>query len=152
MKNILRLYDVEMETAAKESKTIRKMTGVEYCQCPIGYTGLSCELCSPGYRRINDVCERCDCNNHAESCDARTGQCVNCLHHTTGSKCDRCLSGYYGNPTLGTPYDCKRCACPLEIPSNNFSPTCNAVSTSDGRKDYICNSCPRGYAGDKCER
>lgn len=74
------------------------------------------------------------------------------MHHTTGRKCDRCLRGYYGNATIGTPDDCKPCACPLESPENNFSPTCYAVQTPTGDSDYACDQCPEGYEGKKCER
>lgn len=74
------------------------------------------------------------------------------MHHTTGLKCDRCKRGFYGNATIGTPDDCKPCACPLESPENNFSPTCYAIQTPSGDSDYICDQCPEGYEGPKCER
>ncbi|XP_067126672.1 LOW QUALITY PROTEIN: laminin subunit alpha lam-3-like [Centruroides vittatus] len=151
------LKDIGLETASKTSKSLKKMIAVEKCICPLGYTGLSCELCVPGFRRVNStlpggVCQKCDCYNHAESCDAITGECQNCLHHTTGDKCDRCLPGYYGDAREGTSGDCKRCACPLENPENNFSPTCREISPEAGVKDYICLLCPPGYEGNKCER
>lgn len=47
----------------------------------------------------------------------------------------------------GTPNDCKKCACPLEDSTNNFSPTCK----SDDDGGYVCTDCPEGYAGDHCE-
>ncbi|CAL1296819.1 unnamed protein product [Larinioides sclopetarius] len=152
-----RLHNIGMEIAAKESKSLRKIGSVEKCVCPVGYAGLSCELCAPGYKsvtgpKIGHICERCDCYNHAESCDNPDGRCENCMHHTAGRKCDHCVRGYYGNATVGTPDDCKPCACPLENPENNFSPTCYAVQTSNGDSDYICNQCPEGYEGNKCER
>ncbi|GIY26654.1 laminin subunit alpha-2 [Caerostris darwini] len=152
-----RLHNIGMEIASKDSKSLRKIGSVEKCVCPVGYAGLSCELCAPGYKsvtgpKIGHVCERCDCYNHAESCDNDYGRCENCMHHTTGRKCDRCIRGYYGNATIGTPDDCKPCACPLENPENNFSPTCYAVQTPTGDSDYICNQCPEGYEGNKCER
>ncbi|XP_055952530.1 laminin subunit alpha-1-like isoform X1 [Argiope bruennichi] len=152
-----RLHNIGMEIAAKESKSLRKIGSVEKCVCPVGYAGLSCELCASGYKsvtgpKIGHICERCDCYNHAESCDNPDGRCENCMHHTTGRKCDHCVRGYYGNATVGTPDDCKPCACPLENPENNFSPTCYAIQTSTGDSDYICNQCPEGYEGNKCER
>ena len=36
--------------------------------------------------------------------------------------------GFYGNAKFGRPNDCKPCKCPLEIPSNNFSPECQVHS------------------------
>ena len=54
--------------------------GVELCDCPDGYTGFSCQLCSPGYFSVREdsgspICEPCDCNGHAETCHPKTGAC-----------------------------------------------------------------------------
>ena len=51
-------------------------SGVEECQCPDGYSGLSCEKCDTGYYRDeSDVssgplgaCKPCPCNDNQESC------------------------------------------------------------------------------------
>ncbi|XP_064486467.1 laminin subunit alpha lam-3-like [Ornithodoros turicata] len=150
------MSDIALPVASRESKSVKKMTSVEMCQCPPGYGGLSCELCAPGYRRVNDTlvggrCESCDCNNHAESCDASLGRCYNCLHFTTGEKCHKCLPGYYGNPLLGFPDDCKPCACPL-ADDDRFSPACRSVLTTSGESDYVCTECPPNHSGNKCER
>lgn len=147
------MYNVEMEQASKDSKSLNKQTGAESCDCPEGYMGLSCLECAPGYRRVNNIlvggrCEKCNCNNHAESCDPFTGECSECLHNTEGAGCSKCKKGYYGDPTRGTPEDCKPCACPLTLSSNNFSPTCVLTEKGD---DYICDACIEPYAGDKCE-
>lgn len=46
--------------------------------------------CAYGYTRQPNngtslgLCVACNCNNHADSCDAETGQCIQCLNHTTG--------------------------------------------------------------------
>lgn len=74
-----------------------------------------------------------------------------------GSKCDTCVPGFYGNPRMGTINDCKRCKCPLEISSNNFSPTCQMATIdydkySISPEEYVCDACPKGYAGPHCER
>uniref|UniRef100_A0A1B0D2T9 Uncharacterized protein n=1 Tax=Phlebotomus papatasi TaxID=29031 RepID=A0A1B0D2T9_PHLPP len=152
---------------------------VEKCECPPGYEGFSCETCAFGYVRIVEKssaheklgkCIPCDCNGHAETCDFDTGRCSECLHNTFGERCERCALGYYGNALEGNVDDCKRCACPLEESSNNFSPSCQ-VKTHDinpvhnfvsmdgvftqvnfSADDYICTQCPPGYSGDKCER
>lgn len=156
---------------------------VEQCKCPIGYTGLSCERCAFGYARVLEnstshelvaKCVPCNCNNHAETCDIRTGECSKCLHNTIGEGCERCAVGFYGNPRYGTPNDCQRCACPLEDESNNFSTHCQLkelsldihhtlnnelmiegsavidIAESDG--DYICTQCPEGHVGEHCEK
>lgn len=83
---------------------------VEQCTCPAGHIGLSCELCSPGYKRSSsgiylNICEPCECNGHSDSCNSETGVCEDCKHGTTGDNCEYCIRG--GNATHGTPYDCE---------------------------------------------
>lgn len=75
-----------------------------------------------------------------------------CEHHTTGPKCDRCMTGYYGDATRGTPNDCKKCACPLTEASNQFSPNCQLDDPKKPEGNYVCTQCPVGYTGDHCER
>ncbi|XP_072763928.1 laminin subunit alpha-1 isoform X2 [Anoplolepis gracilipes] len=133
---------------------------VEVCECPEGYTGMSCEICAWGYVSVSTngsdhkdhhICVKCDCNSHAGSCDLVMDECEMCEHHTTGPKCDRCAAGYYGIATRGTNEDCKKCACPLSIDSNNFSPSCQLDESTDINSGYVCTQCPEGYTGDHCE-
>ncbi|XP_010705705.1 laminin subunit alpha-2-like [Meleagris gallopavo] len=153
MNAIYRLNGVSIE-ATDYSSTGRKLaSSVELCDCPRGYDGTSCEYCWPQHRRVNGtifggICTPCTCFGHAESCDNITGECLDCKHNTGGSYCDRCLPGFYGDPTKGTAEDCQLCACPLNIPSNNFSPTCHF----DRSHGLICDECPVGYVGPRCER
>ncbi|CAD7085668.1 unnamed protein product [Hermetia illucens] len=142
---------------------------VEECQCPPGYSGLSCETCTFGYVRIYEnsttheligKCIPCGCNGHSASCDLESGQCGECTHNTFGETCERCKMGYYGNAMHGTSSDCKRCACPRLEESNNFSPSCQLKRLSldtnqyelDSDEDYVCTQCPDGYIGDHCEQ
>ncbi|XP_067402829.1 laminin subunit alpha-2 isoform X2 [Emydura macquarii macquarii] len=153
MDAIYRLSGVSLETADRYSTGRKVASAVEVCQCPPGYSGTSCESCWPGQRRVNGtifggICEQCTCFSHAEFCDDITGECLDCKHNTGGPYCDRCLPGFYGDPTKGTTEDCQLCACPLTIPSNNFSPTCHL----DRSHGLICDECPLGYAGPRCER
>lgn len=120
----------------------------ENCQCPEAYTGLSCEECSQGFARSSglntDSCVRCDCNNQTLDCDPVTGSCFNCQGNTEGDRCERCIPGYYGDPT--TNIDCLPCQCPLL--NNNFSPTC-FLNETDGQS--TCDNCAQGYTGRNCE-
>ncbi|XP_071997663.1 laminin subunit alpha-2 isoform X3 [Engystomops pustulosus] len=150
---IYRLSSVTIEVASESSPSGRTASDVEICQCPPGYSGTSCESCLPGFRRVNGTlfggkCEPCRCFGHSESCDDITGFCKNCKHNTYGRYCDYCLPGFYGNPTDGTDEDCLPCACPLSIASNNFSPTCHL----DPSRGLVCDACPPGYTGPRCER
>lgn len=139
------LDDVELETAHRGAPG-RPATWIEHCTCPEGYLGQFCESCAPGFRHSPSgggpfmPCIPCDCNKHAEICDAETGRCI-CQHNTTGETCDQCARGYYGNALGGTPYDCKKCPCPndgacLQMPDDSI----------------ICLECPMGYYGARCEQ
>ncbi|XP_070273773.1 laminin subunit alpha-2 [Myotis yumanensis] len=150
---IYRLSSVGLDSAVPYPTDGGFASAVEVCQCPPGYTGSSCESCWPRHRRINGtifggICEPCQCFGHADSCDDITAECLNCRDHTGGPYCNKCLPGFYGDPTKGTAEDCQPCACPLNIPSNNFSPTCHL----DRSLGLICDECPVGYAGPRCER
>lgn len=68
---------------------------VEQCDCPQGYTGLSCESCDFGFVRAYEnitateklgICLPCACNGHAETCDLTTKKCNECTHNTTGER------------------------------------------------------------------
>ncbi|KAG1688578.1 Laminin subunit alpha-2 [Nymphon striatum] len=151
------LNEVTVDVGSKYAFSKKKMNLVEKCECPPGYSGLSCENCLHGYRKVNRTlfggeCVKCNCNQHAERCDPNTGACINCLHYTTGPQCERCEYGYYGDATRGKPDDCKPCACPSKDP-NNFSDTCTAAFSPTGDViDYTCSNCEIGYMGDKCQR
>ncbi|XP_071052422.1 basement membrane-specific heparan sulfate proteoglycan core protein isoform X15 [Onthophagus taurus] len=95
---------------------------VEECRCPVGYSGLSCELCAPGYTRHES--------------GAWLGKCY---------KIETCAPGEYGDPNRGIP--CRPCPCPHTNPPNQFGRTCSLQS--DG--DVICD-CPAGYIGKRCDQ
>ncbi|XP_066555448.1 laminin subunit alpha-2 [Amia ocellicauda] len=150
---IYRLSSATLEVAAPHSSTGSVATAVEICRCPPGYSGSSCETCSAGFRRVNGtlykgVCEPCRCFGHSDDCDVFSGECLGCKDHTTGFHCDTCIAGFYGYPTRGTPDDCQPCACPLQSPTNNFSPTCFL----DKKGELICDQCQPGYTGTRCDR
>ncbi|XP_038056132.1 laminin subunit alpha-2-like [Patiria miniata] len=148
-----RLSDVSLETASEEATDPGIFASIEQCTCPASYEGLSCESCEIGYRRVdgvllNGICEPCHCNNHATECSDFTAECFDCAHNTTGPHCEFCAIGFYGYSVQGTIRDCQPCACPLQNPENNFSPTC----VSDPKFGYVCDSCPSGFTGPRCER
>ncbi|XP_058469730.1 laminin subunit alpha-2 isoform X2 [Solea solea] len=150
---VYRLHSFSMQVGNPTARGESRASAVEVCVCPPGYAGTSCEACIPGFRRVNGnlyngVCEACHCHGHATRCDEVTGHCVDCSHHTYGPHCDTCLPGHYGNATHGSPADCQLCACPLSLPSNNFSPTCHLGEEGE----LLCDQCQPGYTGPRCDR
>uniref|UniRef100_A0A3B4FBW2 Laminin subunit alpha 1 n=1 Tax=Pundamilia nyererei TaxID=303518 RepID=A0A3B4FBW2_9CICH len=157
-----RISNITMEMAVEVEKSevgnVARL--IESCVCPPGYTGLSCQDCDVGYFRQPQSelspqskksmfvrpCVQCRCNNHSEKCDAETGQCQDCKHHTSGQSCEKCASGYYGS-VKGSIGDCSPCACPLL--NNSFSPTCILEGAAG---DFRCTACQPGYEGRYCER
>uniref|UniRef100_A0A8C4EP50 Laminin, alpha 4 n=1 Tax=Dicentrarchus labrax TaxID=13489 RepID=A0A8C4EP50_DICLA len=86
------------------------------------------------------------CKGHADYCDDITGVCKNCRDHSTGDFCEMCEDGYMLARSLDGHHNCRPCACPLSVPSNNF-----AVHCDRGGAILRCK-CQEGYAGHFCER
>uniref|UniRef100_A0A3B3SLY0 Basement membrane-specific heparan sulfate proteoglycan core protein n=1 Tax=Paramormyrops kingsleyae TaxID=1676925 RepID=A0A3B3SLY0_9TELE len=156
-----RISEISLEVAEEGRPSVESERAyqIEKCECPLGYSGLSCEECSAGFYRVAEhaggrvshtgigSCVQCQCSGHSEICDPETSICQACQHNTVGDRCEHCAPGYYG-VVRGSPQDCRACACPLTNPENNFSPTC----VLEGFNDFRCNACPEGYEGKYCER
>ncbi|KAK5864268.1 hypothetical protein PBY51_001222 [Eleginops maclovinus] len=147
------LSDIIMETTTVQFSTMGHAYDVEECRCPPGYSGLSCESCSSGFERVPGgqylgTCAGCNCNGHASACDPISGHCLSCLHNTEGPQCDKCRSGYFGDPSRGRPDDCKPCPCPYYETSRRFSDSCFL----DVDQQPTCDACRPGYTGRRCEK
>ena len=142
------LQTVVQDTPATDDLVILDTSSpVELCTCPVEYVGRTCELCARGHARpscnIADPCVACNCNNLSLDCDVNTAVCINCSGNSEGDNCERCQSGYYGDPTRGIP--CLPCQCPTL--KNSFSPTCFL----DSDLNSTCDNCSPGYTGRNCE-
>ncbi|XP_052450996.1 basement membrane-specific heparan sulfate proteoglycan core protein isoform X25 [Carassius gibelio] len=146
------LSDISMDTTTKEFTQQGNPRDVEECRCPAGYSGLSCESCSPGFERVPGpylgICAGCNCNGHARACDPISGHCLSCQHNTEGPQCDKCKPGYFGDPSQGRYDDCKPCPCPYTETSRRFSDTCFL----DHDNQATCDACRPGYTGRRCEK
>lgn len=146
------LDKVELETAV-EGISGDEANWVEVCHEPKRTP--SADACSPYYTFQSNsnnpyqACNGCQCNKHAsQPCDIVTGKCK-CEHNTCGHHCNVCCAGFYGNPFEGLRNDCLPCPCPAGSQCSMTTDVPDGVT--DGRK-VVCNQCPKGSQGPRCER
>lgn len=139
------LSRISLETAVRISDPDTQVSWVEECECPLGYSGLSCEDCARGYTRTSqNTCELCECNGFSADCHPESGVCINCTEATEGSACGVCQQGYFGDPLSNI--SCKPCPCPLIQLDGQFSDDC---VLSNG--EAVCINCAGGHTGQNCE-
>ena len=99
----------------------------------------------PGKRKPNFNLQPCECNGHADTCDATTGDCHSCRDATHGPHCEACLNGYYGDPTLEVNIPCRECPCPnTKASGHSFADKCYLDRTNN---EPVCE-CHEEYAGE----
>uniref|UniRef100_A0A674B6M8 Laminin, alpha 2 n=1 Tax=Salmo trutta TaxID=8032 RepID=A0A674B6M8_SALTR len=136
-----RISEISMEVVEEGRPSVEREWAhqIEKCDCPLGYSGLSCVSVGCAASRADiGSCVQCQCNGHSEACDPETSICQNCQHNTEGDRCERCAPEYYG-VVRGRPGDCKPCA---------FT----EAQLNEGLNDYHCAACPEGHVGKYCER
>lgn len=110
--------------------------------------GFSCDRCAEGFYgepNYGDGCEPCPCpetnRNFAKGCAMRNHK-VMCICKTgyTGPLCDRCASGFYGQPH-GVTGKCESCDCD---PDGTESEECDQITGQ-------C-VCQPGLTGKRCDR
>ncbi|XP_050515179.1 laminin subunit gamma-1-like [Diabrotica virgifera virgifera] len=132
-------------------------------ECPTGYTGHKCDLCSDGY--FGDpigrygppsACVECECNKNIDlnaigNCNTTTGECLRCIYNTGGVQCQECLAGFYGNAVVLPKGDCKPCTCyPVGTEAEKSgAPNCDQTTGTCSCKSHVvgfnCDRCEDGY-------
>ncbi|GFN92909.1 hypothetical protein PoB_001941500 [Plakobranchus ocellatus] len=112
--------------------------------CTDGHGGNRCEFCLDGYfgtpenaTNNGGNCSLCNCNDRADTCDTRTGQCINCRNNTAGNNCEICAPGFFGNAMTET---CQEC-------------TCSNYPGATGNCDHVTGECEclPNVGGETCD-
>ena len=131
--------------SVQTTESIPRALPIERCQCPIEYSGLSCQTCSTGhFRGNNGTCIPCECNGHSNECNPDNGTCISCQDNTGGDRCQVCAGTYFGDATRGTDQDCQPCPCSTY--------TATTLSCSRGVQGEPVCSCKEGHIGNLCNR
>uniref|UniRef100_A0A8C1SEY0 Laminin, gamma 2 n=1 Tax=Cyprinus carpio TaxID=7962 RepID=A0A8C1SEY0_CYPCA len=109
------------------------------------------QMCPKGYyvnRQQSNSCQKCPCPE-GEACYVIPGtqevKCARCPRGTTGSRCEICDDGFYGDPLgeYGPAKQCQPCQCFGHVDQN-------AVNNCD-RRTGECRKCLNHSTGPKCE-
>ncbi|XP_073507777.1 netrin-4 isoform X2 [Phyllobates terribilis] len=148
------------------------------CICKHNTAGHHCEQCAPLYndrvwKAANgktgepNMCEKCKCNDHADSChfemdvwlasgNRSGGACNNCRHNTEGIHCEKCKPGFFRDLKIpfSAPDACKACSChPVGSAKHSFSnhtlcdPQNGNCPCKPGVAGPTCDRCMVGYWG-----
>ncbi|KAM3872975.1 laminin subunit beta-4 [Diretmus argenteus] len=145
------------------------------CVCQHNTVGNNCERCQdfhndapwrPGGEKGPNICRRCNCHGHSESChfdiaryeasgEVSGGVCDNCQHDRMGPQCEQCRPFLYQDPqrSLDDPRGCIPCDCdPVGSQGNGL---CDPVSGQCVCKENVegqrCDRCKYGFFGLKQE-
>ncbi|CAL4069011.1 unnamed protein product [Meganyctiphanes norvegica] len=133
-------------------------------ECPKGYAGPRCELCTDGFfgdprgraGKGPQPCQKCDCNSNVDlnavaNCNRTTGECLKCIYNTGGFYCDQCLPGFYGDALALPKGDCQACRCNSygTVAERYGPPVCDQVTGQCQCRPHVikqhCDKCEEGY-------
>ncbi|ELW48958.1 Laminin subunit alpha-3 [Tupaia chinensis] len=156
----LTLGEVGLEEAS-DTGSGRIAHHVEMCACPPDYSGDSCqncahntagehcERCKEGYygNAVHGSCRICPCphsNSFATGCVVNGGNVrCSCKPGYTGTQCERCAPGYFGNPQkFGG--SCQPCNCNNNGQLGSCDPVngdCINQEPKDGGPSEECDDC-----------
>ncbi|CAN9498663.1 unnamed protein product [Ophioblennius macclurei] len=141
------------------------------CVCRHNTAGENCERCEnfhhdspwrPGGGNAADVCRRCNCHGHSDSCHfdatryeatggASGGVCDDCRHDRAGPQCERCRDFLYRDPARA-PHDPDACIpCDCDPRGSVSAGLCDALSGTCVCKENVggakCERCKPGFYG-----
>uniref|UniRef100_A0A0R3RFI4 Laminin subunit alpha-2 n=1 Tax=Elaeophora elaphi TaxID=1147741 RepID=A0A0R3RFI4_9BILA len=154
------------------------VTGQSRCECRHNTCGESCSECCPLFNQLPwrqgtqsrpNVCQPCQCFNHATRCEYDEeverlglsvtpegifeggGRCIACEHNTDGINCERCKWTYF-RPAGVTHYRedaCQLCDCdPIGSEHNNCVRDETSADGDQKPGDCICKP---GFGGRRCD-
>ncbi|KAM3721816.1 Laminin subunit [Dirofilaria immitis] len=154
------------------------VTGQSRCECRHNTCGESCSKCCPLFNQLPwrqgtqsrpNVCQPCQCFNHATRCEYDEeverlglsvtpegifeggGRCIACKHNTDGINCERCKWTYF-RPLGITHYRedaCRPCDCdPIGSEHNNCVRDETSAYGDQKPGDCICKP---GFGGRRCD-
>ncbi|XP_056138337.1 laminin subunit beta-4 [Lampris incognitus] len=141
------------------------------CVCQHNTVGDNCERCQdfhndalwrPGGENGANICRRCNCHGHSESCHfditryeatggLSGGVCDNCQHNRVGPQCEQCRPYLYQDAqrSLEDPEGCISCDC--DPAGSQANGSCDPVSGRCVCKDNVegerCDRCKYGFFG-----
>ncbi|XP_045894612.1 laminin subunit beta-4 [Micropterus dolomieu] len=139
------------------------------CVCQHNTAGENCEKCQdfhhdtpwrPGGVNTVNICRRCNCHGHSDSCHFDTahfeltggvsgGVCDDCRHDRTGPRCERCRPFLYQDPQRATddPHACIPCDC--DPAGSQGGGLCDALTGQCVCKENVegrrCDRCKYGF-------
>uniref|UniRef100_A0AC35FYQ3 Uncharacterized protein n=1 Tax=Panagrolaimus sp. PS1159 TaxID=55785 RepID=A0AC35FYQ3_9BILA len=162
-----------------ESCPPEEVHGQFRCECRHNTCGESCNQCCPLYNQLPwqpgthaqpNVCQACQCFNHADECvyDESIaiqklsvtpdgiyeggGKCVDCRDNTEGINCEKCKYGFY-RPSNISHYQndaCHACNCDT-LGSEHNECVRDETAAFNGHRPGDC-ICKPGFGGRRCEK
>nr|CDS23619.1 basement membrane specific heparan sulfate [Echinococcus granulosus] len=149
---IYKLEDIRLEHVVPTDAPGTLYPEIEFCTCPEGYKGLSCQQCERGYKHDPKDPTKCRLACTCEECDAE-GNCIACPGNATGPDCSECRVGFYrplDRPITSPCLPCEKCGSGLPHVSTECTADpqsldgyqCRCEVREDGRLlDESCDLC-----------